>query len=81
MVKGTGSSAQLYALDAEHVVDGKIPELWNSDQCGLRDGIDTPPSPFAVPVVANGQVFVVSTLAGAYRGVLSVYGLTSAACN
>lgn len=82
LMKGTGSTpAVLYAFDAEHVVSGKIPELWNSNQCPTRDGAGKP-SPFTVPTVAGGQVYVGTAQQGTTgKSQLDEYGLTSAVCN
>jgi hypothetical protein len=73
----------LYALDAEHVVDKAIPELWDSAMCPTRDQRGNA-TKFILPTIANGSVYVAAmdpTDTTSTRGQLEVFGLTSATCN
>lgn len=73
----------LYAHDAEHVVSGKIPELWDSTQCPTRD-LPGNATKFTVPSIANGLVYLGTmdpTDTTNTRGELDVFGPTTATCN
>ena len=61
---GDAVPGTLHAYDATNLGN----ELYNSDQAGSRDTLDTWLK-FTVPVVANGKVFVDSV------GQLTAYGL------
>ena len=64
-LQSNGSAAgTLHAYDASNLGH----ELYNSDQAGLRDALDSW-SKFTTPVVANGDVFVAS------KSQLTIYGL------
>lgn len=73
----------LYAFDAEHVVSGTIPQLWNSAQCPQRDQTGNA-TKFALPTIANSRVYLGSmdpTDSTNTRGELDVFGLTNVPCN
>jgi hypothetical protein len=73
----------LYAFDAEHLVSGAIPQLWNSTQCPNRDQTGNA-TKFTLPTIANGRVYLASmdpTDSTNTRGEMDVFGITSAACN
>jgi chitodextrinase len=62
--KNGAAAGTLHAYDASNVAI----ELYNSDQAGSRDTLDTA-AKFSIPLVVNGKVFVAS------EGKLTVYGL------
>jgi fibronectin type 3 domain-containing protein len=62
--KNGAAAGTLRAYDASNVAI----EIYNSDQAGTRDTLDTA-AKFSIPLVVNGKVFVAS------EGKLTVYGL------
>jgi hypothetical protein len=73
----------LYAFDAEHSISKALPELWDSNQCPVRDHPGNAIK-FVLPTIANGSVYLGSmdpTDLTNTRGQLDVYGLTSVPCS
>lgn len=78
------AEAQLFAYDAEHVTPpSTLPELWDSEQCPIRDGAGNA-TKFTVPIVANGRVFMGTmdpTDTTNTKGELDVYGANGTHCH